>query len=258
MMYKDNFVAVVKCRGKILRERSGGSVYLPFGSEYSILLKNKDARRALVNIEVDGKDVLNGHGLIMEGNETQEIKGFMRDMSKTNRFKFIQKTREIQSHRGDRIDDGLVRVTYKFEKAKSDPVWIYRDYGRTEWNKLHDDSNWGFHEGNGYYYNDSPSTAGNSTVRYSCNTKSLSSSAPNVDEGITVKGEKINQNYYHGSIGSLESKVRTIVLHLKGATKKRKKIQKAVTVKTKLRCETCGRKNRSTNKYCYNCGTYLD
>ncbi len=45
MMYKQNFVVVVKCNGKILREQDSDVVYLPFGAEYSILLKNKDSRR---------------------------------------------------------------------------------------------------------------------------------------------------------------------------------------------------------------------
>lgn len=247
-MYKNNFVAVIKCNGRILRERSGGSVYLPFGAEYSILIKNKDARRASVTVEVDGQDVLNGHSLIVDGNESQEIKGFMRNMSKTNRFKFIQKTKEIQEHRGDRIDDGLVRVTYQFEEPIKFPT-LRKISERTFW----DDSsaNW--------YYNN-PSTTGGTfnSVNYCssdlCKSKSF---APRVDEGITVKGEDIIQNYQHGNIGFLDPEINTIVLHLKGQTK-RKKIAKPITVKTKLRCETCGRRNKSTNKFCFNCGTYLD
>ncbi len=101
-MYKRNFVVVVKCNGAILREREGGTVYLPFGSQYSILLKNKHVRKASVSIEVDGKDVLNGHNLIMNPNTDSEVKGFMRNMSKTNKFKFINKTKQIQRHRGEK------------------------------------------------------------------------------------------------------------------------------------------------------------
>ena len=124
MMYKNNFVVVVKCNGQILREQ-GSTVYLPYGSEYSILLKNKDTRKASVGIEVDGRDALNGNRLIIGGNSTEEVKGFMRNMRKTNRFKFIKKTREIQKHRGDKIDDGLIRVTYRFEKRKRRPEIHY-------------------------------------------------------------------------------------------------------------------------------------
>lgn len=256
MMYKNNFVAVIKNKGKIMRERNG-VVYLPFGSSYSILLKNKDARRANVEIEVDGEDVLNGHSLILNGNETHEVKGFMRNMSKTNRFKFIKKTKEIQNYRGDRIDDGLVRVTYRFEKPVYDPFpikplkkWVDWPDGRPR------------RRSSDFHYFDDSSTGGWSGARgtstfYSSNLSSTTKcSVPLADEGITVKGEKITQNYQYGSIGTLGSPT-TIVLQLRGTTSKKKKIKKAVTTKTKLRCETCGRRNRSTNRHCYNCGTYL-
>ena len=254
MMYKQNFVVVVKCNGQILRERNGGSVYLPFGTEYSIMLKNKDARKALVTIEVDGENVLNGHSLIMNGNDTQEIKGFMRNMNKTNRFKFIKKTREIQKHRGDRLDDGLVRVTYQFEK--SEPITInYRSSfptnlkGTDSWNEPYTRC----------FYNDSANfSRTNEVISASCFCNFNQSSAPNADEGITVKGEKISQAFCYGDIGELETDIHTIILHLKGQTKKKRALKKPLTVKSKLRCGTCGRKNRSTNKFCYNCGTYLD
>lgn len=252
-MYKNNFVAVIKCNGKILRERDGGNVYLPFGSEYSILLKNKSAVQALVDIEVDGKNVLKEHKLIVSGNETKEIKGFMRSMSKTNRFKFINKTKEIQRHRGDRIDDGLVRITYQFEKqVECEPYWYPSVYINTTEPicpicppKL---------RGSGDFTYIDSNTA---TAVFSCNAVQGKSSAPLEDEGITVKGDKITQNYHYGDVGTLESSIHTIVLHLKGLTAKRCVVKKPITVKTKFKCETCGRKNRSTNKFCYNCGTYL-
>lgn len=244
MMYKNNFVVVVKCNGSILREKDGGKVYLPFGSEYSILLKNKDARRALVEIEVDGKNVLGGRKLIMSGNETQEIKGFMRDMSKTNKFKFIKKTREIQKHRGDRIDDGLVRVTYQFEEPPK-PI-VANFYYRSP-------SIGGYWSDRTYYGTDLIGSSYCSTGE----TKFSNNATPNVDEGITVKGGEVNQSYTQGHIGSLSSEIGTIVLHLLGLNTFSVEVSKPLTVTSKLFCETCGRKTKSNNKFCPNCGTYL-
>ena len=254
MMYKQNFVAVIKCNGQILREQ-GGEVYLPFGAEYSILLKNKDARKALVRIEVDGENVLSGHKLIMQGNESQEIKGFMRDLKKTNRFKFINKTREIQKHRGDRIDDGLVRITYQFEQDQPLNIQWRGPKIRTCYdvgNPPHIGSgDWNF------TYSTSGLVGSHSfdNATYSCNTSK--SFAPLPTEGITVKGEKIDQAYSYGNIGLLESETYTIILQLKGLTRNKKPFKSPITVKTKLGCSICGRKNKSSNKFCYNCGTYL-
>ena len=241
MMYKNNFVVSVKCNGRILREMDG-SVYLPFGSEYSLLIKNMDSRRAVVDIEVDGESALKGK-LIVEGNTAQEVKGFMRDMSETNRFKFIEKTSEISKHRGDRIDDGLVRVEYQFEAESMSyiPSTTYYVPHVTYWDSGHYGTT---------YCGGSVKSLNSSevTCSFNCSTQ---------EDGITVKGNKIKQDYSYGFVGLLEKTKNVIVLQLKGQTDKMVEVKKPLTVKTKISCVTCGRKNRSSNKFCYNCGTYL-
>lgn len=238
MMYKENFVAVIRCNGDILRERND-IVYLPFGSQYSILLKNMSGRKALVNVEVDGEDVLGGSGLIMNANSSEEIKGFMRNMHKTNRFKFINKTKEIQQYRGDRVDDGIVRVSYRFTKPVALPIYDY--IPPTVYRSIRERSS-----------SYTPSNLIGSCSSFKC-------CAPLADEGITVKGTEVAQDYVYGDIGTLESTSHTIIIRLKGRIyKKNKAVKKPLTVRNKIQCVTCGRKNKSSNKFCYNCGTCLD
>lgn len=247
-MYKNNFIVVIKHKGRILREIDG-EVSLPFGSQYSILLKNKNSRKALVDIEVDGENVLAGKSLIIDGNTSQEIKGFMRNMSVTNRFKFIHKTKEISDYRGDRLEDGLIVVTYKFERQPitiekrrfaPDPCpWIWPYDSPTKYNS------------GGPVYTNCSCTLGTPTNDFE-GTVSMSS-----EDGITVKGSKITQNYQYGHVGNLENKSYVITLQLKGMTEHKKSVTKPLTVKTKLRCSTCGRKSKSSSQFCYNCGTYL-
>ena len=122
MTYQDNFVVDVKQGGKILRVKDG-AVYLPFGSEYSLYLKNLNTRRASVKISIDGEDVLDNSILVLEPNSTSELQGFLRGTVAKNRFRFINKTKQISEHRGDRADDGLIRVEFAFEKPKPEP-WI--------------------------------------------------------------------------------------------------------------------------------------
>lgn len=233
MMYKNNLVAVIKSDGYILRENNN-TVYMPFGSEYSIYLKNKNVKRALVEIEVDGKNVLNGSKLLIGANESQEIKGFMKDMSTTNKFKFIEKTDQIRKHRGDKIDDGLVRIVYQFEYLPKPIVtWDFRPH----WN--YDDVK----------YCDT-------TVYKSSNTALLSSFRS--DAGITVKGMEVNQNYNYGTVGNLEPEVYVIVLEIKGATTYNKPVKTPVIVKHKTSCSICGTKNKSLNKFCFNCGALIE
>lgn len=245
-MYKQNFVATIKCNGRILREHDNDVVYLPFNAEYSILLKNQDSRKASVNIQVDGKDVLNGNSLIVKGNESQEIKGFMSDMNNTNKFKFINKTEEISKYRGDKIDDGFIRVTFQFEKHKSDPITI----NKPTWYYDPDIRYRGFGDPYGF---------SSTTMKFTSNSTYCNAVVTDAcDDGITVKGSKITQNYNYGNIDSLEPNIYTIVLHLKGETINKKEIHKPVTIRSKLKCSTCGRENKSMNKFCHNCGTFLE
>lgn len=253
-MYKNNFICAIKHKGMILREFDE-EVRLPFGSQYSILLKNKDSRRALVDIEVDGENVLSGSSLIVDGYTSQEIKGFMRNMSVTNSFKFIKKTKEISDYRGDRIDDGIVSVSYRFERRKPKPIVIqHKDW----WPKCP------------YPTSPLPGPRLDYDVKYtSCSIASSPSirrladstkciQEPLSDEGITVKGSKITQNYQYGDIDELECEIYVITLRLKGISKRSKKIiKKPLTVKTKLQCSTCGRRSKSSATFCSNCGTYL-
>lgn len=276
MTYKDNFVAVVKHNGKILRERND-FVSLPFGSEYSILLKNLEDRKAVVRISVDGDDVLDGNSIIIHPNSKSELKGFMKGSKVTNRFKFIQKTEEIAGYRGDRIDDGIIRIEFKFEKKKVTKIveerkyykvepWVYRCVicGCNPCRCIRDAApDWTWTHGG----DSSDGTYDNLDVRYTTNcfssspftlssTKSFNS-APNVDEGITVRGSEVNQHFVYGYTDELEEVASVVTIVLRGTHKSGTVVKKAVTVREKLTCPTCGRKARSNMKYCGNCGTYL-
>lgn len=265
MMYKNSFVVVIKNKGKVLREDSKGVVRLPFGSEYTILLKNKDSRKAVVDVEIDDRDVAGG--LIIPANESFELKGFLDGLRVRNKFKFIQKTKEIQDYRGDRLGDGLVRVEYKFEKKYEEPVWKISQpvvpiiYQPVVWPKSTRHTGPYTFTTSGWVYSDI------SCETYSCSNSSDVSEAPSIfhlnasvpvsDEGITVKGSETKQNFVCGTTNQLESQSSVIILHLKGSTVKHGKVKQAVTVRTKLRCSTCGKKSKSNAKFCINCGTYL-
>ena len=57
------YVVVLLHQGKPVREFAEGSqkvCRIPFDSEYTIRIKNKTWRRALVSISIDGTDVLSG------------------------------------------------------------------------------------------------------------------------------------------------------------------------------------------------------
>ena len=258
-MYSNNLVVAVKHNGKILRE-IGDCVFLPFGSEYSLLIKNLNTRKVSVNISIDGEDVLNKHSLLVDPNSKTELKGFLKGTSAKNRFKFIQKTKQISNYRGDRVDDGLIRVEFAFEKEKPEIVHHYHVY--------HNKDDWYWPYGPRYYKNNYLGRAWpNSSVKCNFNSsnnitavmESNTSYGNNSfnDNGITVKGSEINQNFDYGNIDELELS-HVMIIKLRGKKRnKTTKIKKPITVKTKLVCPTCGKKSNSNSKFCSNCGTFI-
>ena len=129
MMFVNRFVCAVKVNGKILKE-SSNLVTLPFGAEYEILLKNLNSRRAMVKVSVDGQDATEGTRLILQPNSSITLQRFIRNgnMSSGNRFKFIERTAGIESHRGIKEDDGLIRAEFWAEKEVAEETIIRRKY----------------------------------------------------------------------------------------------------------------------------------
>lgn len=118
MMYSDKFVVAIKANGKILKETKD-LVQLPFGSEFSVLVKNLNSRRAKFTLHIDGTDVLGGEEIIVNANSDVEMKRFIRNgnMDEGNAFKFIERTAAIEDGpRGIKMDDGVIRVEFWFEK----------------------------------------------------------------------------------------------------------------------------------------------
>ncbi len=267
MVYNKEIVAVVKVNGHILREIDG-YVTLPFGSEYSIKIKNLEGQRAVVDVSIDGKDVLDGNRVVIDSNASFELKGEKINSKVKNRFKFIKKTQEIVEHRGDNIDDGLIRIEAKFEKPPIEyTTWMTNPQFLTapRW------SDWYIGEGQTAYFNGSnqnfnfTSDTSVNCFNVSCDTITCNSNTSygkdirNIqpEEGITVKGSETNQNFRYTSIGELETGSSVIIIQLKGTDSKNKEVLKPIMTRVKLCCETCGRSSRSSAKYCPNCGTYL-
>jgi len=259
MVLKNNFIAVVKSGGRILREHNG-EVRLPFGSEYSVLLKNKDSRKAVASISIDGQSVTEGR-IIVDGFSEVELLGFLKGTRVRNKFKFIQKTDEIVEHRGDKVDDGIVTVEYWFEKVVVEQTitktyWELQPYfyptypdRRRKWN-------------DGEYWCSSGTTSAllettTDTVRDMGVVNCVYTANVTQDEGITVKGSETNQNFNYGNTKTLEEQSNVINIVLKGYKNSGIKVDKPVTTSQKVQCPTCGRNVKSSVKYCSNCGTYL-
>jgi len=255
MMYNNKLAVALKSAGKVLRE-FGETVYVPFGSEYSVLIKNLHSVRALVTVTVDGVDVGDGTRFIVDANDSVELERFIKNgnLKTGNRFKFIERTDSVEQHRGVGIEDGIVRVEFNFErKLELTPPKIYRS---DPWNQPD------------IWCNSKSITKGtpqdsfcSTNVSYTATVDSLDVTNMNADlqndAGITVPGSVSDQKFTTGDWFPTEAKTHVIVLQMLGQTEDNKQVTKPVTVKAKPKCTTCGRTNKATAKFCTECGTSL-
>ena len=283
-MYNEKLVASLKANGRILREFKD-TVYVPFGSEYSILIKNLHTQRAVVNVFIDGTNQTPG-GLVVPAGQSIDLERSLANGSLTagNKFKFIERTAGIEQHRGVKLEDGIIRLEYQFEKAPV-PISTWRtDHGwpvqfgnneRDMWAKNIGGAlrgvDWSKNGGavqaqasaaidqycadNGIKAQVMNSHDGAATMDWM--DAEMSRSLKN-DVGITVAGSKSTQQFSTVTMGALESTKHSIVLRVLGETADNVPVKAAVTVKAKPKCTSCGKQNKANAKFCSECGTALE
>ena len=71
-------------------------------------------------------------------------------------------------------------------------------------------------------------------------------------------GSKSTQSFQTTQVGTLDTTMHSIVLRLVGDLGHNKPVTEPVTVKAKPKCVTCGKQNKTTAKFCSECGTALE
>ena len=287
MMYNQKLVASIKVKGKILREFKD-TVYIPFASEYSVLLKNLNTVRAVVNVFVDGENAVPG-GLVIDPGRSVDLERWIKNgnLSEGNRFKFIERTAQIEDGpRGIKEEDGLIRVEYQFELPR--PVinlnqvfgnnsTIYSSEYQGVTDKYSKTSGWisasgastisqmnvgGVLRGVDYSAGEATKAAAAAAInQVAPDAIEYHSGAATMDwndVGITVPGSKSTQTFQTVTMGALDPVKHNIVLRIVGDLGHNKPVDKAVTVKHKPKCVTCGKQNRAHAKFCVECGTALE
>ncbi len=242
MMYESKLAAAIKVKGKVLREFKD-TVYVPFGSEYSILLKNLHTTRAVVNVFIDGDDMVPG-GIVLNAGQEVDLERSVKNgnLSEGNKFKFIERTGAVEQHRGAKLEDGLVRIEFQFEQP----------YRPISWNT--NQISGGIYPQGGLLRSMDVSYSANASSNSVASATSASINSFVNDVGITVPGSKSEQKFHTTYVGALESTKHSMVFKILGG----EAVKQAVTVKHKPKCVTCGKHNKATAKFCVECGTALE
>ena len=290
MMYQSKLVASLKANGKILREFKD-TVYIPFGSEYSFLLKNLHTTRAVVNIYIDGDNVVEG-GLVLDPGREVDLERYVKNgnLSAGNKFKFIERTQAIEDGpRGVKLEDGLICIEFQYEQPR--PVvninnnFLHYPTGvrgmTSEYPGVIDKfsagspSTWIQSSGATYSTNVGGAMRGvdfsNGESVKATAAAAINQADPTIcemhdgmatmdwnDVGITVPGSKSTQKFQTVTMGTMETEKHSMVIKLLGETPDNKPVLNPITVERKPECVTCGRKNKAHAKFCVECGTALE
>jgi hypothetical protein len=232
-MYNSSLVIAIKHNGKILRENKD-MVLIPFGSEFSVLVKNLNNKRVKFTLSIDGADALDGTSLIVNANSEIEVKRFIRsgNMNEGNAFKFIERTTAIEDGpRGIKIDDGIVRIEFWYEQeqpvvAYTKSILRHHDFGPTFGQP---------------YYASNPGPACSIDAARAYDQLARPSTTCSADTLLRFIAESTSH---------------VIVMRLVGQVGETEVVA-PVTVDHKPTCSTCGRVNKAKSAYCSACGTAL-
>ena len=281
-MYNQKLVASIKSKGKVLREFKD-TVYIPFASEYSILLKNLNTVRAVVNVFIDGENAVPG-GLVIDPGRTVDLERWIKNgnLSEGNKFKFIERTGAIENGpRGIKLEDGLVRIEYQFELPRPiinvAPTWTTTTntwtttYGGVQGSAMPTSYNVnGVLRNADFSKGETVRAMASAAINQYCADNGIRAQSEVHDGmatmdcsfknevGITVPGSKSEQKFQTAYVGALDPTVHNIVLKLVGDLGDNKPVTKPVTVAHKPKCVTCGKQNKAHAKFCSECGTALE
>jgi len=263
MAYNRNLVVSIKSKGRFLREVQSNErdreVFLAFGEEYSIYLKNLNSTRALVDVSIDGRKAIKG--LVINPDNIVELERFYDgDNEKGYKFKFIEKNEVVVKNRGNLPEDGLIVISFKFEKERL----VFKDYPqvREPWNERPIWPSWPQqHDPWIIYRGDTADNSFHSRFENSVSEADMSTTYANtipVEDGITVEGSDSSQQFTNIYIDEKNfGSSNSIVIKLKGRNQEEVNIKKTVYVKTSIKCTYCGKMNSSDNSYCPGCGTRI-
>jgi len=111
-----------------------GIVIVPFDSEYQLLLKNNNDRKAIAKVTIDGTNISTHGDVVIPAMSSIKLERFITDsLDKGKRFKFVALDNpEVDDP--TRAENGLIRVEFQLEEKReyiiydSPPYYFGEDY----------------------------------------------------------------------------------------------------------------------------------
>lgn len=271
MMYIGNLAVAIKVEGKVLKE-NGKVVYIPFGSEYSIFLKNLNTKDAVIDIEIDGNKVTRD-GIFLAARKSMDLeRPITKNMNSGNKFKFIERTSSIDEVRDIKVMDGLIKIAFSYRKevhVTFELILTLQTLSNDTFDrcKLALEMNYGNIEESLTYLRENPRKCSyrlnSSGILKGGHSRGITSQSTTDfmsyenENGITVSGSKSNQSFVEVKPFTLEEEKHVLVFSTKGVTKDNQYVETPITGKSKKVCKTCFTPNDFDAKFCKECTTSL-
>lgn len=267
-MYQNGLVAVVRINGKTVEEKDG-KVVIPFDSEYALLLKNRNDRKAVARIYIDGDEVTRKGKLIIDANSSIDIERYIDDMNKGNRFKFVPIADNRVGDKGD-SEKGFIEVRFQLVKPVLNNFIVHEEH---IYHKHHHYDDWDYLPYRGPFYINYPVFYGslqcnatgkgmsasvgsnNFTLTSSLSSSPIINNATIQDNhlvetrGATIKGSDSTQRFSFAYVGELESTETVIRFQLIGTTN-----SDIIAKYNKLHCVSCNKTFGLNDVFCSVCG----
>jgi hypothetical protein len=267
MAYSNGYAVAILSGGRLLDERQDNIVAVPFGADYVIRLINRNGRRALAKVYVDGQNVTEG-GIIVNGYSTVDLEG-PTDKPVTFRFASTE-SKAAADHGKDGPDHdgskGLIRVEWLPEREilpyNTGYLGATTDYEppipRSSLRKS------GLAGRKGRMVNYSGPVGQHTNSTNTCSTPvgqlmSLYSSEPTsggqeLESGVTVEGKRSTQTFRRVHFDIDYSKPATVVMvKLKGYV-----ASEGIPASGTTYCPSCRTKTKkNSDRYCRQCGERL-
>lgn len=236
-----------------------GSVYLPYGSNYSLLIKNNNSFDIVAKVSLDMN--FSNDSFIVKAKSKRVIRGFSyEDLFYS--YRFVEETEKINQENKNKIERGCLSVTVFNNDLPPHETFPFRmsEIALNSGNKTIIDEN-KLNNINLHYDN----------IVAVTNTLSLNS-IPNVRTeslkteykeekhlgGMNVFGEPINEKedtiiksfLFSDSIGVFHYK-------LKGRDEEENLIKRPILAKDNVTCTICETKASLNDKYCSHCGSFI-
>lgn len=186
-------MVIIDHKNQIVKELANGTVPIEFG-EYTIRLRNRNNKRAICKLSIDGENMLDG-GVIIPANGFVDIE---RPTNSTKRFKFVSlDSNEAYEFGKDGPNHDKVKGTIVAEFALEKDTHVYTL-------KRWDDLNWWPDKvyrpycGSTFRGMSAPATYSatvNNVSHQSLDTDCFSDKSMGLQDGATVEGSESSQRY---------------------------------------------------------------